>query len=230
MSNGSDYFLANWRALQTDKSAEQFFLKLLLWQKRHDPNMQNVPDEFFAKKAQEIWKARKAEWIAKGVDPTISALMAAKNFDEAERISRSKTIFQNSFSGSVFCLRSAENFQYTVHTHQIPPSNLANKNKPSFLHVENGKILAVGGKHELSDGELKKLITDRKIMHIHDFQKDAEWHLFFFTYRDVKGEHWETGHIHYCSSKWQTSKTQVLGELAKKNHSIRSVHLRFDMQ
>lgn len=224
--NDSEYFIANWQAPYSDESVEKAYLKLLLWRKRIDPQFQ-WPDLILAIMAKERWQKQSTEWLAKGIDSTIAALMNAKSFDEAERVARNHAISHDSFSGSIYCLSAREKFHYTKHTHQILPENLVKKNKPTFLYIEDKKIMAVKGNHELSDGELKKLITDRKVMCIHDFQKEDEWHLFYFTYRDIKGEHWKTEHIHYCSSYWQKSKKEALEELSKKTHRIRSVHLQY---
>jgi hypothetical protein len=67
----------------------------------------------------------------------------------------------------------------------------------------------------------------------------SKWHCFYLTFRDVAGvpstreHHWREGaHVHfvnYLFSPQRLTRRAVLEQLAEREHSIRGLHIRYDV-
>lgn len=85
---------------------------------------------------------------------------------------------------------------------------------------------------------LKKVhgvFQERKRIHVHLFEKDEEWHCFYFTWRDTESSnesHWKHGsHLHYISHLWPNLvKRQVWESFDWRNVETQgSVHIRLQV-
>lgn len=79
--------------------------------------------------------------------------------------------------------------------------------------------------------KLDQILQERKINHVHLFERGKEWHCFYFTYSDIASDqvsHWKQGsHLHYVSHLWPNlRKRQVWESFEERNVDIPSVHIR----
>jgi hypothetical protein len=75
------------------------------------------------------------------------------------------------------------------------------------------------------------LLEQRKRFHVHLFEKEKEWHYFYFTYNDLQSgihNHWEKGsHLHYVGYLWPNlRKRQIWESFDNRNIDIQSIHIR----
>lgn len=74
-----------------------------------------------------------------------------------------------------------------------------------YSQKEDQSIEAVGNTN-MSDGELRALLVERKAIQTRIYHKGDSWHCFYYTYRGLSGnEAGENGgrpHYHYISNKW----------------------------
>lgn len=105
------------------------------------------------------------------------------------------------------------------------------KNKmPKLVYVENGKVEKVG-ETEYSDGKLKQIIDQRKVVVAKVFDKGDEWHCFIVTYDSLKGkESWKDGqpHLHYISSSWGISREELVSSIKSGNYKSTPVHIEYN--
>jgi len=76
-----------------------------------------------------------------------------------------------------------------------------------------------------------RILKERKVNHIHLFERGKEWHCFYFSYSDIessKESHWKRGsHLHYVSYLWPNlRKRQVWESFDKRNVAIQGVHIK----
>lgn len=91
------------------------------------------------------------------------------------------------------------------------------------------KQIETVGRTTLSPSQLERVITQRKNIHAHLFEKQAQWHCFYFTFNDVQGSHGSMGsHIHYISSLWRLDLKKIWSEFEKKDHPWQGVHIPYD--
>lgn len=191
-----------------------------------DKNSKYLEDKFFMDQAKRWWAEQKREHRKAGVCDVIKKIMVLEKIKEVERFVDEAVITQKEFVDSMFCLRH-HGYLYKFEKNEIIPSDLEGKRLPRFAHVQNGKVDSAEGEHDLTDGQIKHLIQNRKVMHIHSLEKDDRWYCFYFAFSDVQGAHWKTGHLHYSRNSWYKDLNGLVDELKLKRHSARSVHIKF---
>jgi ribosomal protein S18 len=104
---------------------------------------------------------------------------------------------------------------------------------------ENRKILdsdvselKQGNPRKLSN-KVKGIFEERKKYHVHLFEKDNEWHCFYFTYRDIseKNQFKLGSHLHYVSYLWTNyRKRQVWESFDKRvvDIKVKGVHIQLE--
>jgi hypothetical protein len=99
------------------------------------------------------------------------------------------------------------------------------------------KIPDVGGL--LSSGDIKKAVGitngifgSRRLSFAHLFEKESEWHIFYFDHRDISEDaenHWKFGaHIHFVNHLWANlKKDEVWDSLAGRSNKAYGAHIRY---
>jgi Zn-finger nucleic acid-binding protein len=81
-----------------------------------------------------------------------------------------------------------------------------------FLKKDNGEIETIG-KTDMSDGELKALLEQRKVVQARIYHRNEHWHCFYFMFKGLAGL--ESGmmgakpHYHYISDKSGISREEL---------------------
>lgn len=85
------------------------------------------------------------------------------------------------------------------------PEKFNEKKHPSlFYQKDDGSIEKIGAT-DMTEGEMRALLEQRKVIQARIYHKDNIWHCFYFTYKGLAGE--ESGymgskpHYHYLSNK-----------------------------
>ena len=156
-----------------------------------------------------------------GISASILALLNAPSKKEAEKIIQTMSIEWAEF---VSCLASM---------HAKPPLGLKYEryfadHLPAQYKIEDSDLA----------GDAKKLIgklaghhNQKKIVCAHIFSKDAtKWHCFYFSEKDITGQHWKYGpHIHYISYMWDSRLTlqELKKKLSDRKIKLNGEHIRF---
>lgn len=111
------------------------------------------------------------------------------------------------------------------------PSICENKQKPVlFMEHKDGAVEKMG-ETNMSDGQLKAILDQRKVIQARIYHKDSIWHCFYYTFRGLNGQ--EPGdfgakpHYHYLSNKFGMSIEDLL-ERIKLNNVPSGVHILLD--
>lgn len=177
---------------------------------------------------QQYWQKQMDEIRKKGVKQEIQALLKAKIKKEAQAICRKTKLTHEEFANFV-ALSKELGLSHHQTNFEILPSDLEGKKIPHFAHLKETGEVYFEGDTDLTEGQLKHLIQNRKYTHIHFFEIGSEWHCFYFTFADLKGKHWGSQHLHYLSHLWTTPKEVVIPELKKKRYAQLGDHIAYEL-
>ena len=85
------------------------------------------------------------------------------------------------------------------------PDRFKEKKHPVLIHVEEDGSIEKMGTTDMSEGEMRALLEQRKVIQARIYHKDSIWHCFYYTFRGLAGQ--ESGilgskpHYHYLSDK-----------------------------
>lgn len=99
-------------------------------------------------------------------------------------------------------------------------------NLPKLVYLE-GNVVNTIGKTILSQGQLKDVLKNRKVIIAKFLDKGDDWHCFFISYKSLMGKEkaWKDGqpHFHYISSKFGMTRNEVLTRLKSKKYQLSSL-------
>ena len=96
-----------------------------------------------------------------------------------------------------------------------------------YQELADGRIDKIG-ETNMSDGEMRALLRQRRVQNVRIYHKGDVWHCFYGTYKGINGE--EPGpngsrpHCHYVSNKWGIKREDLLQRI-RDNNMPSSVHV-----
>lgn len=178
-------------------------------------------------------RAIRSEIAARGVPAIFRELFAARKKKVAKRFAADIVINLKDFSDLSYNV-SQIGFRHRRHHEQYVPKELRTTEEERIAFFSNG----LGSlKSKSAAGFFRKtlaIFSQRKNVNAHLFEKENEWHIFWFTFDDVfagaKGvaPHWTGGdHIHYTSHLWGHNKDEVWQQLVSGRYSISGIHIKY---
>lgn len=178
------------------------------------------------KQATEFWNKMKSDVEKAGVSKNIENLFNQSKKKTAISHLNSIVITHEEFSNLII-LSDKIGYKHSLEVIELIPQDLENKKMPHLLHWDGSGEPYYEGETDMTTGELKRVITERKVMHVHFFQKETNWHCFYFTFKDIKGEHHNVEHMHYLSHLWTLDQNQVISNLRQKRHAQLGEHVKY---
>ena len=129
--------------------------------------------------------------------------------------------------------KKAQELGYKLDIHHLEtiPSVYDNKQKPMLFMENNDGFVEKIGETKMSDGQLKAILDQRKVIQTRIYHKENIWHCFYYTFKGLNGQ--EPGvlgakpHYHYLSNKFGMSIEDLL-ERIKLNNAPSGVHVLLD--
>ena len=93
--------------------------------------------------------------------------------------------------------------------------------------LNDGTIETIGDT-DLTNGQVKKMITERKVIIAHFFDRGNDWHCLFTTYNSIGGkENYNNGqpHYHYFSSAFGIKRDEFIESILL--HMVISTRLEY---
>lgn len=113
------------------------------------------------------------------------------------------------------------------HIETVPSVYKQKKSPMVFREEDNGEMEKIG-ETNMSDGELKAMLRQRRVQTIRVYHKDDVWHCFYGTYKGINGEESGPPHMHYISDKWGISREELNKRIqANDMPSSGTVHIPF---
>jgi hypothetical protein len=185
-----------------------------------------LSQEFFFKRALEQWNERYVEIKATKVPENFLKLLDAKSKKEQVKLLLGQCINPDELIAFIFKAWE-EGFSFSQYTTEHHHKGLDTSKLPKLIHLKNKEIKTVG-KTDLSDGQLRQVIEQRKVTVAKFFDKGQDWHCLFLTFNSIVGkESWKGGqaHLHYISSKYNITREQAVNGFKNGNYPSTSVHI-----
>ena len=96
-------------------------------------------------------------------------------------------------------------FLLNIYHDEKSPEKFKEKNIPLLIHKKKDNDIEKMGTTDMTEGEMRALLEQRKIIQARIYHKNNVWHCFYFTYKGLAGN--ESGlmggkpHYHYFSNK-----------------------------
>jgi hypothetical protein len=132
-------------------------------------------------------------------------------------------------------LIKAEESGYTLSQYisEHSPKGVDMSKMPLAYRVKKDGEVQTLGKTELSDGQLKQALENRKVTVAKFLDKVDEWHCFFVTFRSLKGgETWlgeKQPHYHYISNTFGLTRDEVVKQIKSEKYKLGSLpHIKLE--
>ena len=131
--------------------------------------------------------------------------------------------------GAIFLLGEKLGYKFSSYRFEGIPKNLKKEDLPNFAYVDDNDVLHKVGGESLSEGQLRALINESKVIYVQMLDNGIQWHAFIRTFQGLKGK--ESGtqgsvpHIHYYSNKNGTSRADFVDMIKKGNYPTAKVHI-----
>ena len=120
------------------------------------------------------------------------------------------------------------NYLYSRYTFENLSKDLYDKKTPKFAAILNDGTIETIGDTDLTTGQVKKMITERKVIIAHLFDRGNDWHCLFTTYNSIGGkENHNNGqpHYHYFSSAFGIKRDEFIESMRCGDYKSTSVHI-----
>lgn len=177
------------------------------------------------KEASEKWKEYFDRIQTTEVPQVLLSAVTAKSKKEQVRLLKNATINSGILMSFIFQLWKKSGFKFSRYFAEHYPNGINESELPRSAYLKDGKIDKIG-ETKLSDGQIKQVIENRKVIVSNFFDNGERWCCLFITYDSLKGkEGWKNGtpHYHFISDKFGLSKEVVIRQLRSKEYKLGSL-------
>lgn len=109
------------------------------------------------------------------------------------------------------------------------PKKFNMKQHPVLYHEKNDGTMETIGNTDMTDGEMRSLLEQRKVVQARIYHKENIWHCFYFTFKGIAGK--ESGlmgsrpHYHYISNKFGIILKDLVAKIKDCNMPSSNVHV-----
>lgn len=142
----------------------------------------------------------------------LMSLLDNKRKNEQIQLTKGMELTDDELTAFIAQVGHFHGFLYSQYRSERTPNNTDLNRLPVFTHLNDDGSITKIGDSTLSDGQLKNVINQRKVLLGKFVEKGADWHCFVYTYDSINGKEkgdWGS-HIHYISSKWGVPKADVV--------------------
>ena len=134
-------------------------------------------------------------------------------------------------SDLIWLNKEAQDLGYLMdiyHEEKYPEKFDAKKHPILFQKKKDGTIEKMGST-DMTEGEMRAMIEQRKVIQARIYHKGSIWHCFYFTYKGLAGE--ENGimgskpHYHYLSDKSGIKREELEGRIKDCDMPSSKVHI-----
>ena len=131
--------------------------------------------------------------------------------------------------GAIFLHGEDLGYKFSSYRFEGTPKNFKKEDLPNFAYVDDNDVLHRVGGESLSEGQLRALINESKVIYVQMLDNGIQWHAFIRTFQGLKGKEPGTQgsvpHIHYYSNKNGTSREDFVNIIKKGNYPTAKVHI-----
>lgn len=181
------------------------------------------------KNAAEIWDEHYNKIMATEVPEVLFALLKSTSKGEQIKLLKGLQLTPENLTAFIFRAFAEHGCTYSQYHCQQYPKGTTKGSLPRLatLNRETGEVTKIG-ETTLTDGQIKQVIEQRKVVSVKFLDKGSEWHCFFITYRSIGGEEsWRDGqpHYHYISDKFLIPRNEAVKQFKGDKYPTTNVHI-----
>ena len=161
--------------------------------------------------------------------PEIQTLLSDNNLSSKDQERLLKGVVLNPYD-ILWLNKYAQDLGYLLDVYQQEryPEKFDEKQMPIVINQNDDKIESIG-KTDMSEGEMRALLEQRKVVHAKIYHKDYHWHCFYFTYKGLSGleggKYGSQPHYHYISDKSGITLKALLNAIKRCDMPSSNVHI-----
>lgn len=188
-----------------------------------------LPEDFFIRFAEKkineekFWETKEQ----KDVPENFLRLLETTRKKDQESLLKGLSINPDQLISLIFKSYKDYGYLYSRYRFEILPKGVESKKKPILANISEDEITTIGDT-DLTQGQVKNMIEQRKVIVSHFFEKGDDWHCLFITYNSIKGkENWKDGqaHFHYISSAFGISRDDFIESMKNGQYKSTSIHI-----
>lgn len=190
--------------------------------------LSNLDDSFFLKNAENTLGDLLEQFEQTEVHQNFLTLLETSRKKDQIRLLKGMTINPDQLMSLIFKSYNYFGFLYSKYLFENLPNGYEDRKLPKLFQYKDDGTIEKVGETDLTDGELKNIIEQRKVIVAHFFEQGDFWHCFFLTYNSIGGkENRKDGqaHFHYFSSSFGISKADFLESMKTGNYKSTSIHI-----
>ncbi len=179
-------------------------------------------DKVVLRNAIKFWFDKKTEILSTPIPESFKSLLSTNKKSDQVKLLKGLSFTPGELIACIFYAYNELGFLLSQYEGEHDPIGTETEKKPTLIHLDKGTVKKVG-ETELSDGQLKQIVEQRKRTVAKLIEKDDSWHCFFITYASIRGdESWKDGqpHFHYISDKFGISKTELIKQIKSRTYQL----------
>ena len=119
-------------------------------------------------------------------------------------------------------------YLYSRYRFETLPKGLDSNKKPQLADASENGIVKTIGETDMTQGQVKNMIEQRKVIIAHFFDQGDDWHCLFITYNSIDGkENWKNGqpHFHYISSAFGVTRDVFMKSMKDGQYKSTPIHI-----
>jgi len=176
--------------------------------------------------AIKFWEDKKKEFSETEISSVFKQLLETNRKKDQVKLLKGFSLTPGELLSCIFYSYEEHGFLLSHIEGDHDPVGTETEKKPTAIHLDNGIVKKVG-ETDLTDGQLKQIVEQRKRTVAKIIEKDDNWHCFFITFSSIRGEEsWKDGqpHFHYILDKFGISKVELKIRLDQENISLAIFH------
>lgn len=193
-----------------------------------------IPDDLVRKFVLKQTDDMIAEKLAKSApNPALHQLLVDENLSNKDRNKLLKNVIITPIDILWFNKEAQEQgFLMDIYHEEKYPVKFNEKKHPFLFQKKKDGTIEKMGSTDMSDGEMRALLEQRKVIQARIYHKENTWHCFYFTYKGLAGE--ESGimgskpHYHYLSDKSGVKWNELVSRIKDCDMPSSKVHIVID--
>jgi hypothetical protein len=188
---------------------------------------QQIKEEDVCKAAEDGWDKEYKRITSVAVPENFLKLFSSTSKKEQVRLLKEQSITIDQWGALVFKAFTDFGYCYSQYRSDHLPKGTNIDGLPIVISTEDNKVKKTGDT-DLSDGQLKHVVQERKVIVAKFFDKGSDWHCFFSTFKSLKGEEsWKDGqaHFHYISDKFGVARDEVVSRIKSGDYVSTPIHI-----
>ena len=178
---------------------------------------------FLLSRANEEWNKKLAEIKNTKFPNSLNDLLAASNKKDQIKSLKGISLTSGELIAFIFNAWEEHGYTYSQYSASHHHAGIDESKLPELIHIEDDGTITTVGQTDMTKGQQKNVVRQRKVTVSKFLDKDNSWHCFFLTFRSLRGEeNYKNGHphLHYISDKWGLTRKEVLKQLTSKKYNL----------